>query len=81
MNKLLHVFKAELQRKLECANKSKIHYKQQWAKALKELGKVKENEQMAARTRLKQQEKELEEMKLKYLAAQEREVGGRSSYI
>ncbi|XP_046857009.1 centrosomal protein of 120 kDa-like isoform X1 [Xenia sp. Carnegie-2017] len=71
---LLRVEKAELQRKLECGNKSKIHYKQQWAKALKELGKVKENEQMAARTRLKQQEKELEEMKLKYLAAQEREI-------
>ena len=64
----------ELERKLESANKSKIHYKQQWGKALKELGKVKQNEQTAAKARLKQQEKELEEMRLRFLAAQEKEV-------
>ena len=64
----------ELERKLESANKSKIHYKQQWAKALKELGKVKQSEQTAAKAKLKQQEKELEEMRLRFLAAQEKEV-------
>ena len=64
----------ELERKLESANKSKIHYKQQWGKALKELGKVKQSEQTAAKARLKQQEKELEEMRLRFLATQEKEV-------
>ena len=64
----------ELERKLESANKSKIHYKQQWGRALKELGKVKQSEQTAAKARLKQQEKELEEMRLRFLAAQEKEV-------
>ena len=64
----------ELERKLESANKSKIHYKQQWGKALKELGKMKQSEQAIARARLKQQEKELEEMRLKFLASQEKEV-------
>lgn len=59
---------------MESANKSKIHYKQQWGKTLKELGKVKQNEQTAAKARLKQQEKELEEMRLRFLAAQEKEV-------
>ena len=71
---LLRVEKVELERKLESANKSKIHYKQQWGKALKELGKVKQNEQTAAKARLKQQEKELEEMRLRFLASQEKEI-------
>ena len=35
---------------------------------------MKQNEQANARARLKQQEKELEEMRLKFLASQEKEV-------
>ena len=65
---------------MESANKSKIHYKQQWGRALKELGKVKQNEQTAAKARLQQQEKELEEMRLRFLAAQEKEVLRRFSF-
>ena len=65
---------AELERKLEIATKSKIHYKQQWGKALRELAKMKQSEQMAAKARLKKQERELEHMRLRYLAAEEKEV-------
>lgn len=71
---LLRVEKVELERKLESSNKSKIHYKQQWGKALRELGKVKQNEQTAARARLKQQEKELEQMRIRFIAAEEKEI-------
>ena len=66
---------ADLVRKLETANKSKIHYKQQWGRALRELARIKQQEQTAARARLKKQEQELEHMRLRYLAAEEKEVG------
>eukprot|EP00794_Sanderia_malayensis_P009837 gene9838-10847_t len=66
--------KAELERKLDSTTKSKIHYKQQWGKALRELAKMKQHEQTAAKARLKKQEYELEHMRLRYLAAEEKEV-------
>lgn len=34
--------KAELERKLESTIKSKLHYKQQWGRALKELARFKQ---------------------------------------
>jgi len=71
---LLKMEKVELERKLETANKSKIHYKQQWGRALRELARIKQQEQTAARARLKKQEQELEHMRLRYLAAEEKEV-------
>eukprot|EP00795_Rhopilema_esculentum_P005989 gene5989-11355_t len=71
---LMLLEKAELERRVEQATKSKIHYKQQWGKALRELAKIKQNEQMAAKMRLKQQERELEHMRLRYLAAEEKEI-------
>lgn len=45
---LLTLEKNELERKLETVNKSKLHYKQQWGRALKELAKLKEKEQERA---------------------------------
>ncbi|KAJ7339657.1 hypothetical protein OS493_006064 [Desmophyllum pertusum] len=71
---LLKMEKVELERKLETTNKSKIHYKQQWGRALRELARIKQQEQTAARARLKKQEQELEHMRLRYLAAEEKEV-------
>lgn len=74
MYNLSPLIQAELERKLETANKSKIHYKQQWGRALRELARMKQQEQTAARARLKKQEQELEHMRLRYLAAEEKEV-------
>lgn len=34
--------KVELERKLESTTKSKLHYKQQWGRALKELARFKQ---------------------------------------
>uniref|UniRef100_A0A8C3BWN6 Centrosomal protein of 120 kDa n=1 Tax=Cairina moschata TaxID=8855 RepID=A0A8C3BWN6_CAIMO len=65
----------ELERKLESATKSKLHYKQQWARALKELARLKQREQESAMARLKKQQQELEHMRLRYLAAEEKELG------
>ncbi|NXM24324.1 CE120 protein, partial [Oxyruncus cristatus] len=39
---LLALEKVELERKLESATKSKLHYKQQWTRALKELARLKQ---------------------------------------
>uniref|UniRef100_A0A8D0L2N0 Centrosomal protein of 120 kDa n=1 Tax=Sphenodon punctatus TaxID=8508 RepID=A0A8D0L2N0_SPHPU len=72
---LLTLEKVELERKLESATKSKLHYKQQWARALKELARLKQREQENAMARLKKQQQELEHMRLRYLAAEEKEVG------
>ncbi|OXB76039.1 UNVERIFIED_CONTAM: hypothetical protein H355_000299 [Colinus virginianus] len=72
---LLTLEKVELERKLESATKSKLHYKQQWARALKELAKLKQREQENAMARLKKQQQELEHMRLCYLAAEEKELG------
>ncbi|XP_072167359.1 centrosomal protein of 120 kDa-like [Diadema setosum] len=71
---LLTLEKVEVERKLESATKSKVHYKQQWGRALKELARLKQREASEARQRLKRQQQELEHMRLRYLAAEEKEV-------
>uniref|UniRef100_A0A3P8R5Z6 C2 domain-containing protein n=1 Tax=Astatotilapia calliptera TaxID=8154 RepID=A0A3P8R5Z6_ASTCA len=71
---LLTLEKVELERKLESATKSKLHYKQQWGRALKELARFKQREQENAMTRLKKQQAELEAMRLRYLATEEKEA-------
>ncbi|KAG7219787.1 hypothetical protein INR49_011521 [Caranx melampygus] len=115
---LLTLEKVELERKLESTTKSKLHYKQQWGRALKELARFKqlfkdaereqeaagrqpittrplwerrlrheytnaarvtdrrrqEREQENAMTRLKKQQAELEAMRLRYLATEEKEA-------
>ncbi|NXM70097.1 CE120 protein, partial [Serilophus lunatus] len=72
---LLTLEKVELGRKLESATKSKLHYKQQWRRALKELARLKQREQENAMAHLKKQQQELEHMRLRYLAAEEKELG------
>ncbi|XP_030642668.1 centrosomal protein of 120 kDa isoform X1 [Chanos chanos] len=71
---LLTLEKVELERKLESTTKSKLHYKQQWGRALKELARFKQREQENAMIRLKKQQQELEHMRLRYLAAEEKEA-------
>ncbi|KAK9522017.1 hypothetical protein VZT92_018513 [Zoarces viviparus] len=70
---LLSLEKVELERKLESTTKSKLHYKQQWGRALKELARFKQREQENAMTRLKKQQAELEAMRLRYLATEQKE--------
>ena len=66
------LLKGEVERKLESAVKSKLHYKQQWFRTLKELELMKKKEQESALARLKQQEQELESLKLRCLASDEK---------
>ncbi|XP_060233247.1 centrosomal protein of 120 kDa isoform X2 [Meriones unguiculatus] len=71
---LLTLEKVELERKLESATKSKLHYKQQWGRALKELARLKQREQESQMARLKKQQEELEQMRLRYMAAEEKDT-------
>ncbi|XP_042530327.1 centrosomal protein of 120 kDa isoform X2 [Dipodomys spectabilis] len=71
---LLTLEKVELERKLESATKSKLHYKQQWGRALKELARLKQREQESQMARLKKQQEELDQMRLRYLAAEEKDT-------
>ena len=71
---LLLLEKTELERKVESITKSKVHYKQQWGRALRELARVKLNEQEAAQSRLKKQQDELNHMKMRYMAEEEKKV-------
>ncbi|KAM8776918.1 centrosomal protein of 120 kDa [Rhynchonycteris naso] len=71
---LLNLEKVELERKLESATKSKLHYKQQWGRALKELARLKQREQESQMARLKKQQEELEQMRLRYLASEEKDT-------
>ncbi|XP_023599159.1 centrosomal protein of 120 kDa isoform X1 [Myotis lucifugus] len=71
---LLTLEKVELERKLESATKSKLHYKQQWGRALKELARLKQREQESQMARLKKQQEELEQMRLRYLASEEKDT-------
>ncbi|XP_074527425.1 centrosomal protein of 120 kDa [Halichoeres trimaculatus] len=71
---LLTLEKVELERKLESTTKSKLHYKQQWGRALKELARFKQREQENAMTRLRKQQAELEAMRLRYLASEQKEA-------
>ena len=63
-----------MERKIDALSKSKLHYKQQWGRALKELARLKQKEQASAKVELKRQQQELEHMRLRYLAAEEKEV-------
>ena len=42
----------ELERRLDAVTKSKVHYKQQWGRSLKELARLKQKEQLAARAQV-----------------------------
>uniref|UniRef100_A0A3P8VJN2 Centrosomal protein 120 n=1 Tax=Cynoglossus semilaevis TaxID=244447 RepID=A0A3P8VJN2_CYNSE len=72
---LLTLEKVELERKLESTSKSKLHYKQQWGRALKELARFKQREQENTMLHLKKQQAELEAMRQRYLATGEKEAG------
>ncbi|XP_061135049.1 centrosomal protein of 120 kDa [Syngnathus typhle] len=71
---ILTLEKVELERKLESTTKSKLHYKQQWGRALKELGRFKQRKEESEIMRLKKQQAELDAMRLRYVAAEEKEV-------
>lgn len=59
---------------MEATLKSKQHYKEQWSEALKELARLRERERVNEKTRLQKQARELEHLRLRYLAQEEKGV-------
>lgn len=53
--------------------KAKNHYKEQWTKALQEIALMKKKEESNAKALLRRQQLELENMKMKFLSAEESE--------
>lgn len=71
---MMNLEKLELERKLDTMAKAKNHYKDQWSKALLEIGNIKKKEEACAKAALKKQQMELEHLRLRYLAAEENEI-------
>ena len=66
--------KSELEKKVDTLTKAKTHYKQQWNRAIKELSLAKQREQESAMERVKRQQAELDEMRLKYTIYNEEKI-------
>ena len=57
-------------------SRSKVHYKQQWSKALHELALTRQREQKSMRDKLAQQEREVNELKRSMQVASDTKVIG-----
>ncbi|EDQ85615.1 uncharacterized protein MONBRDRAFT_29126 [Monosiga brevicollis MX1] len=66
----------QLHRQLDAAQRSKDQYKQQWTKALHTVAQLRQKEQLLSREHLRQQQRELEHLRLQYLMKEERDVTG-----
>lgn len=62
--KMLQLQKTQLEHKVDTLTKSKVHYKQQWGRCLRELARLKKAMQSEAEIQLQQRQKELDELKL-----------------
>ena len=71
---MLNLERLEVERKLDAMTKARNHYKEQWSKALLEIGNIKKKEEAGAKAALKKQQMELEHLRLRYLAAEENEL-------
>jgi len=63
-----------LEKKLDAANKEKAQYRQHLEKALAKIAEARKREQETAKAELQREKRELEHMKLQYLAAEEKKV-------
>lgn len=66
---------SELERKLSSVARSKLHYKQQWSRALQELAVARQREQSALKDKLLRQEQEVSELRKTVQLSQEAKVG------
>jgi centrosomal protein CEP120 len=67
-------FQVELEKKLDACNREKTRYRQQLERAISKLGAAQKREKDAAKAQLLKEKRELEHMRLRYLAAEEKKV-------
>jgi hypothetical protein len=66
----------DLERQLNAATEAKQRYKTQWARALREVAKLQQEQRSTEGERLRREQKELAHMRLQYLVREERELTG-----
>lgn len=54
--------------------KAKNHYKEQWTRALQEISLIKKKEEANAKAMLKKQQLELDHLRMKFMANEEKEM-------
>ena len=64
----------ELEKRIESLQKAKLHYKQQWGHALKELSLVREEQSKHSKRLVEQQQVDLDQMRIRYLAEEEKKL-------
>jgi hypothetical protein len=67
-------FQVELEKKLDASNREKARYRQQLERAISKLAAAQKKEKDAAKAQLLKEKRELEHMRLRYLAAEEKKV-------
>ena len=70
----VYVAQVELEKKFEVATKEKAQYRQQLEKALSKIAEMQKKEKSAAKAQLLKEKRELDHMRLRYLAAEEKKV-------
>ena len=70
----IYVVQVELEKKLLIATKEKAQYRRQLEKALSKIAEMQKKEKSAAKAQLLREKRELDHMRLRYLAAEEKKV-------
>lgn len=71
---ILKMEKDEMDRKITSLEKAKLHYKESWTKALKELINVRERAQQDAKRRLHHEQSLMEHARLRYLSLEDHKL-------
>ncbi|KAL5269934.1 hypothetical protein ACHWQZ_G003415 [Mnemiopsis leidyi] len=71
---ILKMEKDEMERKITSLEKAKLHYKESWTKALKELINVRERAQQDAKRRLHHEQSLMEHARLRYLSLEDQKL-------
>ena len=68
------VTQVELEKKLDAVTREKVQYRQHLEKALAKIAAAEAREKSASKAQLLKEKRELEHMRLRYLAAEEKQV-------
>jgi len=68
------ISQVELEKKLDAASREKARYKQQLERAMTKLASAHKKEKDIAKAQMLKEKRELEHMRLRYLAAEEKKV-------
>ena len=73
--------KKRLDEEIQNMDKSKKYYKQAWMKAIQDLADFRKSVEEESQTRFQREERELEHMRMRYLAKEEQELMTKSTHV